>query len=134
MLNLAYPNDLGKCDLAHAVSCFLKGDVLAGSTVSATNLQGCMSSPLSNHLPCLCMQVRVVDVSNVQVVLPSATTASTQKPPLLGLELQVSDGTKITCKTDLDSITPRMLALFDRAITVTQVIHLICYHMLQQGL
>lgn len=67
------------------------------------------------------MQVTVVDVSNVQVVHPIATTASTQKPPLLGLELQVSDGNHISCKTDLDSIVPRMLAVFDKAITVTQV-------------
>ncbi len=66
-------------------------------------------------------QVTIMDTSNVQIVYPAATTASTQKPPLLGLELQVSDGTKITCKTDLDSIEPRMLALFDKAITVTQV-------------
>ena len=68
-----------------------------------------------------CVQVTVMDTSNVQIVYPAATTASTQKPPLLGLELQVSEGTKITCKTDLDSIVPRMLALFDKAITVTQV-------------
>ena len=67
------------------------------------------------------MQVTVVDTSNVQVVYPTATTASTRKPPLLALELQVSDGTSITCKTDLDSVVPRMLAVFDRAITATQV-------------
>ena len=67
------------------------------------------------------LQVTVVDTSNVQVVYPSATTASTRKPPLLALELQVSDGTSITCKTDLDSIVPRMLAVFDKAITATQV-------------
>ncbi|KAL0019092.1 hypothetical protein WJX77_000912 [Trebouxia sp. C0004] len=65
-------------------------------------------------------KVTVVDTSNVQIVYPAATTASTQKPPLLGLELQVSEGTKISCKTDLDSVVPRMLALFDKAITVTQ--------------
>lgn len=63
----------------------------------------------------------MIDTSNVQVVYPTATTASTQKPPLLALELQVSDGTMITCKTDLDSIVPRMLAVFDKAITATQV-------------
>ena len=68
-----------------------------------------------------CLQVTVVDTSNVQVVYPTATTASTQKPPLLAVELQVSDGSKITCKTSLDSIVPRMLAVFDKAITVTQV-------------
>lgn len=66
-------------------------------------------------------QVTVVDTSNVQVVHPIATTASTRKPPLLALELQVSEGTSITCKTDLDSIVPRMLAVFDKAITATQV-------------
>lgn len=63
-----------------------------------------------------------MDTSNVQVVYPTATTASTQKPPLLALELQVSDGTMITCKTDLDSIVPRMLAIFDKAISATQVV------------
>lgn len=62
-----------------------------------------------------------MDTSNVQVVHPAATTASTRKPPLLALELQVSEGTSITCKTDLDSIVPRMLAVFDKAITATQV-------------
>lgn len=72
-----------------------------------------------------------MDISNVQVVQGEATTASTQKPPLLGLELQVSDGTKITCKTDLDSIVPRMLAVFDKAITVTQV--LMCVQMPPYG-
>lgn len=67
------------------------------------------------------LQVTVVDTSNVQVVYPTATTASTRKPPLLALELQVSDSTSITCKTDLDSIVSRMLAVFDKAITATQV-------------
>ena len=67
------------------------------------------------------LQVTVVDTSNVQVVYPTATTASTRKPPLLYLELQVSDSTSITCKTDLDSIVSRMLAVFDKAITATQV-------------
>lgn len=63
----------------------------------------------------------MVDTSNVQVVYPTATTASTQKPPLLAVELQVSEGSKITCKTSLDSIVPRMLTVFDKAIIVTQV-------------
>lgn len=67
------------------------------------------------------LQVTVVDTGNVQVVYPTATTASTRKPPLLALELQVSDGSSINCKTDLDSIVPGMLAIFDRAITATQV-------------
>ena len=67
------------------------------------------------------LQVTVVDTSNVQVVYPTATTASTQKPPLLALELQVLEGSSISCKTDLDSIVPRMLAVFDKAIIATQV-------------
>ena len=67
----------------------------------------------------------VTDTNNVHVEHPPGTTVFTQKPPLLGLELQVSEGISITCRTDLDSIVPRMLAFFDKAVTVTQVEYLL---------
>ena len=70
----------------------------------------------------VCLQVTVTDTNNVQVEHPPGTPVFTQKPPLLGLELQVAQGAAITCRTDLDSIVPRMLAFFDKAVAVTQVI------------
>ena len=65
------------------------------------------------------MQVTVIDTSNVQLAYPTGTNA-TQKPPLLALEV-AADGNRIMCRTELDSIVPRFLALFDKAITITQV-------------
>ena len=65
------------------------------------------------------MQVTVTDTSNVAVAYTSGTSAN-QKPPLLAIEL-AAEGTKIVCRTELDSIVPRFLAIFDKAITITQV-------------
>ena len=72
-------------------------------------------------MPSEVLQATVGDTSNVQVKHPAGTDVFTQKPPLLALELHVSDGSAITCRTDLDSIVPRMLAIFDKAVAVTQV-------------
>lgn len=65
------------------------------------------------------MQVTIIDTSNVELAYASGTSAN-QKPPLLAIEL-AAEGTKIVCRTELDSIVPRFLTLFDKAITITQV-------------
>lgn len=65
------------------------------------------------------MQVKVISTSQVEITYPAGTSAN-QKPPHLAVEL-VAEGTKIVCKTELSTVVPRFLAVFDKAITITQV-------------
>lgn len=74
-------------------------------------------------------QVLVVDTSHVEIKHAAGTTAS-QKPPLLAIELAV-EGANLVCRTELSTIVPRFLAIFDKAITITQVMHILWLHSAQ---
>ena len=67
------------------------------------------------------MQVAIVSTSQVEITYAAGTSAN-QKPPLIAIEL-AAEGNKIVCKTELSTVVPRFLAIFDKAITITQVSH-----------
>ena len=62
-------------------------------------------------------------------LLDSSPAAARRPPPLLALEIVLAEGNELAFSTSLDTLTPRILAVFDKSITCTLVgpcIELLC--------
>ena len=54
-------------------------------------------------------------------LLDSSPAAPRRPPPLLALEIVLEEGNELAFSTSLDTLTPRILAVFDKSIACTLV-------------
>lgn len=62
-------------------------------------------------------------------LLDSSPAAPRRPPPLLALEIVLAESNELALSTSLDTLTPRILAVFDKSIACTLVglcIELLC--------